>query len=294
MSSIILCVYVMKDNETIASMLVSAIHRLDDVSETPRLDAELLLMYVLGWSRARVIVEQQTILSTKQIDAFCSLVARRAQRESIAYIIGHKEFYGLDFVVNASVLVPRPETELLVELAIQHAYRLQRPLHIADIGAGSGCIAVTLANQLSDVMVYAVDISPDALEVAAENIARHNVTAKVQLMHGDLIAPLEAPVDMIVSNPPYTILSEIDVGVWEHEPHLALDGGPDGLAVYRRLLAAAPSKLHVDGVILLEIGATQSTEVTALARVHFPSAQISVHQDLAGHDRVVEIHNSQG
>ena len=291
MSSIIVCIH-MKKNETIASMLAWAIHRLGDVSETPRLDAELLFMHVLGWSQARVIVEQKATLSSAHAEVFRSLVERRAQRESIAYIVGHKEFYGLDFVVNTSVLVPRPETELLVDLAMQHAQRLQRPLHIADIGTGSGCIAVTLATHLSDVMLYAVDISPAALEVAAENVARHNVIEKVQLMRGDLVASLDGPMDMIVSNPPYTILSEIDRGVREHEPHLALDGGPDGLMVYRRLLAAAPSKLHADGVALLEIGATQGDDVMALARVHFPSAQISVHQDLAGHDRVVAIHNS--
>ncbi|MEM8532952.1 MAG: peptide chain release factor N(5)-glutamine methyltransferase [Chloroflexota bacterium] len=282
----------MKKNETVANMLAWAIYRLGDVSETPRLDAELLLRHVLSWSHARVIAEQKAIPSTVQSEAFRSLVERRAQHESIAYIVGHKEFYGLDFVVNVSVLVPRPETELLVELAIQHTHRLQRPLHIADIGTGSGCIAVTLATHLPDVMLYAVDISPDALKVAAENAARHNVTEKVQLMHGDLVMPLGDPMDMIVSNPPYTILSEIDVGVREHEPHLALDGGADGLAVYRRLLAAASSKLPADGVVLLEIGATQGDDVMALARVYFPSAQISVHQDLADHDRVVTIRNS--
>lgn len=279
----------MNDNKTIASTLVWATNYLRAVSETPRLDAELLLMYVLGWSRVKVIAEQKATLSTAQVAALRPLIERRAQRESIAYIVGYKEFYGMDFMVNSSVLVPRPETELLVDLAIQHAHRVQQPLHIADIGTGSGCIAVTLAAQLSEVVVYAVDISSDALKVAAKNVARHKVIAKVHLIEGDLVAPLKTPVDMIVSNPPYTILSEIDAGVLEHEPHLALDGGVDGFAVYRQLLADAPSKLGPDGMVLLEIGATQGAEVMALAHAHFPSAQITLYQDLVGHDRVVRI-----
>jgi release factor glutamine methyltransferase len=136
-------------------------------------------------------------------------------------------------------------------------------------------------------MIYAVDISPEALSVARQNIERHGVVKRVRLIEGDLLDALPEAVDVLVSNPPYTILNEIDAGVRRHEPHLALDGGADGLDMYRRLLAAAPAKLRTGGAVLLEIGATQGTAVADLARAHFPAARINVYQDLAGLDRVV-------
>jgi release factor glutamine methyltransferase len=142
--------------------------------------------------------------------------------------------------------------------------------------------------------VYAIDIAADALLVAGRNAARHGVEERVRLIEGDLLAALPEPVDLLVSNPPYTILEEISVGVRQHEPHLALDGGPDGLAVYRRLLAQAPAKLRAHGAILLEIGATQGATVVQLGHAHFPEARISIHQDLAGLDRLVAIDTGRG
>jgi release factor glutamine methyltransferase len=221
----------------------------------------------------------------------------------VAYIVGRREFFGLDFVVDQRVLVPRPETELLVELALAGAEnqepRTENPVSqfsvldswfsIADIGTGSGCIAVALAVHLPRARVYAVDIAPDTLDVARVNVMRHGVGERVTLLEGDLFAPLPEPVEMIVSNPPYTVLGEIDEGVRRHEPRRALDGGDDGLAVYRRLLAQSPGYLRPGGALLLEIGATQGEAVTALARSAFRSADVTVHKDLAGHDRVVRI-----
>jgi release factor glutamine methyltransferase len=148
---------------------------------------------------------------------------------------------------------------------------------------------VTLAFHLPQAIVYAVDISLDALAVARHNAVKHRVDERVWLTEGDLLAPLDGQFDLIVSNPPYTVLMEIDENVRRHEPHLALDGGPDGLAFYRRLLAAAPAKLRPGGAVLLEIGASQGAAVTDLARRHFPSSQIAVHKDLAGLDRVVVV-----
>jgi release factor glutamine methyltransferase len=297
---------------TIAQALAWATDQLRATSETPRLDAELLLAHVAGWERARLLAESRQPLENGQEDAFHRLVERRMALEPVAYLVGHKEFYGLDFVVDRRVLVPRPETELLVELALQTAStKNQEPRTdqhqpssgsrfsalgsnlIADIGTGSGCIAIALAVHLPAARVIAVDQSPDALDVALLNAARHGVAARVQLRLGDLLAPLDEPVDLLVSNPPYTILSEIDAGVRRHEPRAALDGGPHGLDLYRRLLEQAPAKLRPGGAVLLEIGATQAAAVTALARQRFPSARIATHQDLAGLDRVVVIETDE-
>jgi release factor glutamine methyltransferase len=311
---------------TITQALTWATNQLRIASQTPRLDAELLLAHLLDWSRARVLAERQAPLSQAQQVALQALVARRTALEPIAYLIGHKEFYGLDFLVDHHVLVPRPETELLVEHAIAIARnmttdhrppttedrgskiedRLRFPgdprssildprssinpsFVVADIGTGSGCIAVALAVRVLGALIYAIDISPAALGVARRNVERHNVAERVRLLEGDLLDALPEPVDILVSNPPYTILSKIDEGVRRHEPHLALDGGADGLDAYRKLLSAAPAKLRLGGVILLEIGATQGAAVVELAKRHFPTAQIRTYQDLAGLDRVVAV-----
>jgi release factor glutamine methyltransferase len=312
------------ETSSVARTLAWATDQLRVASSTPRLDAELLLAHVLGWSRAHVLAEARALLADADLTAFRALIARRAALEPVAYLLGHKEFYGLDFIVDRSVLVPRPETELLVDLALELArlratdhrppttdHRLAQnkaedvltrsPVHpftrspnrssvvVGDIGTGSGCIAVAVAANLPGALVYAVDISPDALHVARQNVERHGLIDCVRLLQGDLLDPLPEPVDLLISNPPYTVLSEIDAGVRQHEPQLALDGGPDGLEVYRRLLAAAPARLRPGAAILLEIGATQGAALCELARAQFPAARVALHQDLAGLDRVVVI-----
>ena len=288
----------------IAHLLAWAADRLRDTSATPRLDVELLLAHTLGWDRVRLLAEGRSTIEPAQMAEYQALVARRAALEPVAYLVGHKEFYGLDFLIDRRVLVPRPETELLVELAIART-KNQEPrtgdrasdrfsvlgsqFLVADIGTGSGAIAIALAVHLPEALVIAVDISPDALHVARINAERHGVAGRVRLVEGDLLTPLEHPVNLIVSNPPYTILDEIDEGVRRYEPHRALDGGPDGYDLYRRLLAEMPAKLRPGGAALLEIGATQGAGVADLARHAFPEARLSVHQDLAGLDRVVMI-----
>jgi release factor glutamine methyltransferase len=293
---------------TISQALARATETLRATSNTPRLDAELLLAHVLGWGRARLLAERRWPLTPEQAAEFRALVARRAELEPVAYLVGHKEFYGLDFVVDWRVLVPRPETELLVDLALaavaaRPTTKDERPgeteqsssvfgpssFIVADVGTGSGCIGVALAVHLPRAQIVAVDISPDALEVARQNVARHGVADRVRLIQGDLLAPIAPALDLIVGNPPYTILAEIDEGVRRHEPRGALDGGADGLDVYRQLLAQAAEKLRPGGAVLLEIGATQGRAVFELARRRFPGAQISIHKDLAGLDRVVTI-----
>jgi release factor glutamine methyltransferase len=278
---------------TISALLSHGRSRLEQSSPTPRLDGELILAHLLGWPRARLLAERDQPVPADLRAAFAGLVARRAAGEPVAYLVGHKEFYGLDFAVDRRVLVPRPETELLVELALAAARRIAAgraaPLRIADIGTGSGAIAVALATHMPDAQIDAVDISAEALEVARANLASHGLAVRVRLLLGDLLGPLGAPVDMIVSNPPYTILAEVDPNVYAHEPHLALEGGPDGADLYRRLLADAPAKLHPGGALLCEIGAWQGELVGALARAIFPAAEVRICQDLAGRDRVLQL-----
>lgn len=277
----------------IAEILHLATGRLCSTSATPRLDAELILAHLLGWPRARLLAERDYVVPDDLAATFAELLSRRAEGEPVAYLVGHKEFYGLDFAVDRRVLVPRPETELLVELAIAAARRIAarqaRPLRIADIGTGSGAIAVALAVHLPDAMIDAVDISPEALDVAQVNVVRHGLAGRVRLLRGDLLEPLDAPADMIVSNPPYTILAEVEPNVFAHEPHLALEGGPDGADLYRRLFVEAPARLQPGGVMICEIGAWQGVCVAALAHAAFPAAEVRIFQDLAGHDRVVQI-----
>jgi release factor glutamine methyltransferase len=277
---------------TLAQALALAVEALRDVSDTPRLDAEILLAHTLGWSRARTLARLHETIPDDALQMFRALVQRRAAREPVAYLTGRKEFYGLEFVVDRRVLVPRPETETLVDAALEWARQHCSPhdtLLIADIGTGSGCIAVALAVHLLNAVIYATDLSPAALAVARQNVERHSVANRVMLLCGDLLAPLPQPVDLLVSNPPYTVLDDIDAGVRLHEPHLALDGGSDGLAIYRRLLAVAPQALRPGGALMLEIGATQAEAVTALARQAFPVAAVRVVRDLSGWDRVVVV-----
>jgi release factor glutamine methyltransferase len=260
--------------------------------ESPRLDAELLLAHVLGVNRAAVLTRPDQQLTPKELTRYRDLVGRRAQREPLAYILGHREFFGLDFAVDERVLIPRPETELLVELALPIVRRLTPPQQIADVGTGSGAIAVTLAVHLAQATIYALEDSAGALEVVGENARRHGVADRVRCLKSDLLASLPGPVHLITANLPYVTTSEwseLVPEIRDHEPRAALDGGPDGLALIRRLLASATPCLRPGGAVLVEIGASQGEEGIALAREHFPLGQVKLHQDYAGLDRVVVV-----
>jgi release factor glutamine methyltransferase len=266
--------------------------------ESPRLDAELLLAHVLTVNRAAILARPDRRLTPKQLTRYRDLVARRAGREPLAYIVGHREFYDLDLVLDRRVLIPRPETELLVEHALSIARRMvpemKMPLRIADVGAGSGAIAVTLAVHLPQASVYALDESAGALEVVAENARRCGVADRVRCLQGDLLSPIhqDAPLAMITANLPYVSTVEwleLAPEIRDHEPRAALDGGPDGLGLIRRLLATAGSHLRPNSVILIEIGASQGAAVTTLARKHLGQASVQLVQDYAGLDRLVVI-----
>ncbi len=276
-----------------------------------RLEAELLLAHALGHTRTQLYTQLTRFATEEELHRFSALLGRRLAGEPLAYITGHREFYGLDLAVNRNVLVPRPETEFLVEVVLAtlsasqarpagdgHVWQLsarQRPAgewRIVDVGTGSGAIAIALASRLPSSKIFAIDVSPEALDVASYNCQRHGVASQVTLLHGDLLSPLREKVDAIVANLPYVPsreLAHLQVEVREYEPHQALDGGPDGLSLYRRLLPQARQKLQPAGFIALEMGAGQKDEMYALARHCFPDASIRVLEDFAGIPRVIVI-----
>lgn len=270
-----------------------------DPGATPRLDAEVLLAHVLSANRAELLSRLRETLSPGAQRRFESLVQRRLQHEPIAYLVGEKDFYGLTFYVDTRVLIPRPETELLVdrtiEIVSQRSDSLKASLMVADVGTGSGCIAVALSVRLPAASVMALEQSTDALAVAQRNVARHRVGDRVRLIRSDLFSAVHETTtfDLIVANLPYVSAPEtarLPETVRRHEPvEAALEAGPEGLDLIRRLLAQAPHYLRRRGVVLLEVGWKQGTAVRRMAQSTFPAARIRIWPDLAGRDRVVEI-----
>ncbi len=259
----------------------------------PRLEAEVMVMHLLQTTRQELFTSHELEVGQEQQHDLDAMLQRRLAREPLAYIVGHREFYGLDLQVNLDVLIPRPETETLVELALSAAPVMaeSRELVIADVGTGCGAIAVSLAVNLPTARVYALDVSKQALEVAACNAKAHRVSDRVVLRMGNLLEPLPKPVDIIVANLPYIPSARIPTLQPEirREPRLAMDGGPDGLDCIRGLLAQAPGKLKDRGAILLELDPEQAPAVEALAREHFHGVETNVTKDLAGLDRVFSV-----
>lgn len=257
--------------------------------EDAGLEAEVLLRHTLSFDRVQFYLQQDRELSAEENENFRQSLRRRLNNEPTAYITGHREFYGRDFYVDNNVLIPRPESELLVETALGLAANY--PIHtIADIGTGSGAIAISLALSLPKTRIYAADISPAALRVAQINCRKHGVTDLVQLLQGDLLDPLPELVDIIVANLPYVREEELSgVNTWHFEPSTALNGGYDGLETIRRLGTQAASKLRPGGALLLEIGLGQGEAATAFFRHLFPAADIKLIPDGNGIDRVVSL-----
>jgi release factor glutamine methyltransferase len=276
---------------TVAAALAQGNEKLQDSgSPTARLDAEVLLAHTLGRRRVDLYTHPERPLTMTEEAAYQDSLARRSRREPVSYIVRRKAFYGLTFVVDQRVLVPRPETEVLVARALAWARAQDRAgLQIADIGTGSGCIAVALATQLPHAQLLATDISAAALQVAAENVRRYGVADQIQLLQGDLCAPLTTKVDLLVANPPYTVWETLPEGITAYEPRLALDGGDDGLVIYRRLLPQLATHLQVGAVALLEIGDGQEEAIVALIRATLPGVPVQVWPDETGWARVVEI-----
>lgn len=225
----------------------------------PRLDAEVLLAHSLRKSRIQLYTMYDTVLEDASRATMRDLVKRRANHEPVAYLVGHKEFFSLEFEVNKAVLIPRPETELLVMHAIEIArqFYASQSVDILDLCTGSGCIAVAIATTLKQANLTAIDISPDALDVAKRNAARHKLDSRVEFLQGDLFGSLPAgrKFHVLVTNPPYIVeadMATLEPNVKNHEPHLALNGGPDGMTFITPILERAPQHLHPDGWLLME------------------------------------------
>jgi release factor glutamine methyltransferase len=277
---------------SLSALRQSAIERLTAAEvDEPRLAAEVVLAHALEVSRTQLLTRADESLTPDQLIRAQRDLDRLAQGEPLAYVVGHREFYDIDLLTDARALIPRPETECLIEHALKALADHPAPL-IADVGTGCGAIAVTLAKHLPRARVIATDLSADALVLAQENAQRIGVADRIEFRAGSLLEPITESLDLLAANLPY-----IDDKDWPylaktirgHEPKMAFIGGPDGLDLVRGLLRDAPRVTHLDSVILLEIGAYQGDAVTEIARQHFPRAYLEIEQDYAGLDRLVVI-----
>jgi release factor glutamine methyltransferase len=252
------------------------------------LDAEVLARHVLGWDRAALLTRRREAPPGDFNDQYAALIVRRAAREPVAMIVGHREFWGLEFEVTPDVLIPRPETEFVVEEVLELARQGSSISRIIDVGTGSGCLAVALATEFTSADVIATDLSGPALAVARRNAARHGVGGRIRFVETDLLVGVQGTADVIVSNPPYVprrAAAELQPEVGGYEPAEALFGGGDGLEIMRRLLATASGHLEADGRLVVEFGDGQEADVTALAR-SLGWHVLNVRDDLQGIARV--------
>ncbi len=278
---------------TVSDALRAASAELDAIGGTGRLDASVLLEHVIGGGRATLIVEGERDLSPDEVAAFRTSVERRRRGEPVAYIVGACGFYGHQFAVDERVLVPRPESEHIVEAAIADVRgRSKTAGRIADIGTGSGAIAISLAAALPDAWVFGSDVSRDAIALARRNAARNNVFQSCTFVHGDLAAPLVrfAPFDAIVANLPYIPSADVPLSPdpVSYEPRVALDGGVDGLDLYRRLIAQLPVIAAADASVFFEAAPGTIEPLAALVEAAFAGAFVEIGEDYAGLDRFVQ------
>ena len=261
-------------------------------SPDAKLEAEVLLRHVLKIDRATMFRDLEENLSEDNVTNIASLVKRRIQKEPLAYITGIKEFYGLMFEVSEGVLIPRPETELLVETAITKAKLLKKnEINIVDVGTGSGAIAVSLAVNIPNSNVIAIDLSKSALEIADENRRTHGMYSRIKLRLGNLLEPVTENIDILVSNPPYIRKDRLHSLQEEvlKEPRLALDGGEDGLRLIAELLSQARERMDSTSIILFEIDSDQGIEASKISKNTFPLGDVTVLKDLNNDDRAVLI-----
>jgi release factor glutamine methyltransferase len=285
---------------TFGTVLRQAIDKLNSHEiEDAHIEARVLLGHALRLSAEEIYAGMEQNLNKESVDIFQGLIERRLTREPVAHITNHKEFYGLDFYVDRRVLIPRPETELVVELALRCAKSRtdstvfpKNQLLVADIGTGCGNIAISVALNSSNVNVYATDISSAALEVANLNCINHKVTDRVILLQGNLLEPMLESVDLVLANLPYIKSSEINnlsSEIAYFEPRIALDGGIKGLMLIDLMLKQVKGKQSHTSDIILEIGAGQEQQVAALIESHFPTTRYEFFPDLSGIQRVVKI-----
>lgn len=269
---------------------------LTPLSDTPALDASVLIAHIINKPRTWVMAHPELTLTPEEQKNLDDSLARLEHGESFPYVLGHWEFFGLDFDVTPDVLIPRPETELLVEKAI--AWLQESPVRrtVADVGTGSGAIALTIAVNVADARILATDISHKALEVAQKNAIKFDVNNQIDFIQCDLLPPhiaslpTERHFDLLCANLPYIPTTTLyTLPIFGREPTLALDGGADGLEIIRHLLNLAPEWLAPDGMMLLEIESRRGIQALKMACDIFPEASIHLHQDLAGQDRLLEI-----
>lgn len=261
--------------------------------DAPRLSAELLLSHVLGLKRIELYTQYNKVVPQEQLDKLRDLVKRAGLHEPVVYLVGRTEFYSMEFEVTPACLIPRPETELLVQRSIEFLRKRTGPQQVCDLCTGCGIIAAAIAKNVPDAKVMATDISEPALAVAAKNLEKHKLAERIELRPGDLFDPLVPQLDvfdLIVSNPPYVSAEEyeaLDKNVKDYEPRLALYAGPDGLDIYRRIVEKVSEFLKPDGALLLEIGYKEGPAVRDLLEKTGVFPSIRIDKDLQGHDRVV-------
>lgn len=258
--------------------------------DTPRLDSEVLLAYMLGVSRLKLVTEGSRDLSTDEYEKFKNLIDRRLRGVPVAYIVGSKEFMGLNFAVRTGVLIPRPDTETVVERAIIDCEKHNGTIRVADVGCGSGAIGISIAKYALNSIVTMIDISDDAISVSKENANMNGVEGRINIIKGDLLSPVMGMVfDMVVSNPPYIRTGEISTlssEVKDNEPLISLDGGEDGLKYYRKIAAQARDCIAAGGSLILEVGYDEAEDVCAiLSNNNFNDLEVI--KDLGGNDRCV-------
>lgn len=275
---------------SVGEALADARRRLAPHSDTPSQDAQVLLSHITGRDKAQFLAHPDHTLSAIQLDAWEQALGRLEAGEALPYVLGEWQFFGLTFQVTPAVLIPRPETELLVEAALDWLRAHPERRWVVDIGTGSGAIAVALAKNIADLRVAAVEISAEALKVAASNVQRHGLEEQVRVVQGNLFASIDGLFDLICANLPYIPsdrLGELDVA--KREPRLALAGGPDGLVLIRSLLQQAPGRLAPGGLLLAEVDDSHEDSAAALAGRYFPEADIAVLPDLAGKPRLLRV-----
>lgn len=275
--------------KSVAEILKAGTARLEvGGTENPRLDAEILLAHVLGWRRLNLYVDAEKKLPLKSVLRFEELITRRLKKIPVAYLTGTRDFMGLSFAVNEKVLIPRPETEILAELVGEYLRELGGEVNFADLGTGSGAIAVSILKFVKNARACAVDISAEALEVAKFNAQKFHVEDRIEFFCGDLFAPLNGKFHAIISNPPYIPTGELEnlQAEVKSEPKIALDGGGDGLEFYRRIISEAPRFLVSGGLLAVEVGINQATAVKSLLeRENFTGVEVV--KDLSGIERIV-------
>lgn len=261
---------------------------------SPPHEARVLLAGVLRTSHAWLLAHPETELRPADRSAFITAVERRVAHEPVAYILGHKEFFGLDLEVSPAVLIPRPETELLVEAGLEEARRprfpTNAPLRVVDLGTGSGAVAIALAANEPRVQVVAADSSPGALAIVSRNVSRHGLTSRIELVRSDLFDAIPGSFDMVLANLPYIPSAEVDRLMPEvslYEPRSALDGGPNGTRLIRRALEQAAGRVRTPSSLLFEIGDGQGQALRGFAREIYPEAAVEARLDYAGLERIL-------